>query len=89
MSLTIFAIWTIFVALLLYHVFWALCFSPLAQITGPKSFALTSWRLAKEDYRGPRTRTINHFHKEYDSAVEISSQFEFLYDGLFPFDEVH
>ncbi|KIA75912.1 benzoate 4-monooxygenase cytochrome P450 [Aspergillus ustus] len=45
--------------------------SPLASIPGPKSFALTKWRLAYEDYRGTRTRYMQTLHEKYGDAVRI------------------
>lgn len=45
--------------------------SPLRRIPGPVSFALTKWRLAYEDWRGCRTRTIAQLHSRYGPAVRI------------------
>src|ERR1700710_1422892 len=69
MSLTIVSAATICVTFVLYHICWPLFFSPLAQIPGPKSFAITKLRLAYEDYRGTRTRTIHRLHQDYGSVV--------------------
>ncbi|PNH73305.1 hypothetical protein VD0001_g4263 [Verticillium dahliae] len=45
--------------------------SPLSDIPGPKSFALTRWRLAWEDWNATRTRTIHRLHSEYGPVVRI------------------
>lgn len=41
-------------------------------ISGPKIYALTKWRLAYDDWRGIRTRTIHQLHQKYGPAVRIS-----------------
>lgn len=48
-----------------------LILSPLKHIPGPKLFAVTKWRLAYEDWKGTRTRTIYHLHQKYGPAVRI------------------
>lgn len=53
--------------LLLYPLF----LSPLSRVPGPRSFALTKWRLAFEDWRSRRTRTIAQLHSRYGPAVRI------------------
>lgn len=45
--------------------------SPLSRIPGPKSYALTKWRLAFEDWKGIRTRTIHTLHLKYGPVVRI------------------
>lgn len=45
--------------------------SPLRRVPGPKSFAITKWRLAYEDWRGRRTQTIAQLHSKYGPAVRI------------------
>ncbi|KAF2090607.1 putative P450 monooxygenase [Saccharata proteae CBS 121410] len=45
--------------------------SPLHHIPGPKLYALTKWRLAYEDLRGRRTRTIHDLHLHYGPAIRI------------------
>lgn len=45
--------------------------SPKSKIPGPRSFALTKWRLALEDWKGSRTRAIHALHEKYGSAVRI------------------
>lgn len=40
-------------------------------IPGPKTFAFTKWRLAFEDWRGTRTRTIHILHQKYGPVVRI------------------
>lgn len=71
MYLTLLALITISATLLLYRIYHTLVLHPLAQVPGPKTFALTKWRLAYEDYRGTRTRTIHHLHDSYGPAVRI------------------
>lgn len=45
--------------------------SPLSRIPGPKSYALTKWRLAYDEYHGLRTRTIHSLHQTYGPVVRI------------------
>lgn len=45
--------------------------SPLAKVSGPKSFALTKYRLAWEDYRGTRTHCIHALHEKYGPVVRV------------------
>lgn len=71
MSLAVAAIATICVTSFLYRIFGSLVFSPLAQIPGPKSFAISSWTLAREDYKGTRTRKIHDLHQKYGAAVRV------------------
>lgn len=42
----------------------------LGRIPGPKLYAFTKWRLARDDW-GRRTRTINNLHKQYGPVVRI------------------
>ncbi|KAH7406481.1 cytochrome P450 [Phaeosphaeria sp. MPI-PUGE-AT-0046c] len=44
--------------------------NPLSRIPGPKSYAFTRWRLAKDDW-GRRTRTIQKLHQQYGPVVRI------------------
>jgi cytochrome P450 len=44
--------------------------SPLRRIPGPKLYAVTKWRLARDDW-GRRTRTINGLHKQYGPVVRV------------------
>jgi hypothetical protein len=44
---------------------------PLSRIPGPKLYAFTKWRLAKDDW-GRRTHTIHALHKLYGPVVRIS-----------------
>ncbi|KAG8163047.1 hypothetical protein KVR01_007525 [Diaporthe batatas] len=48
-----------------------LVLSPLRQVPGPAFFAITKWRLAYEDWRGRRTRTIAQLHSRYGPAVRV------------------
>ncbi|KAF4448607.1 hypothetical protein F53441_8026 [Fusarium austroafricanum] len=60
------------VVLLIKHLFLdPLIFSPLRHVPGPKSFAFTKWRLAYEDWKGTRTRTIFQLHQKYGPVVRI------------------
>jgi len=54
-----------------YHVL-APFTSPLRHVPGPKTYAITKWRLALDDYNGRRTRAIHALHHEYGTAVRIS-----------------
>jgi len=45
--------------------------SPLRRIPGPKTFALTKWRLAYEDWKGTSTQTIQELHQRYGAVVRI------------------
>ncbi|KAJ5250507.1 Cytochrome P450 E-class group I [Penicillium chrysogenum] len=59
------------VAFLVYQLSISTLFSPLARIPGPKTFALTKFKLAYEDYKGTRTRKINALHQQYGPVVRI------------------
>ena len=54
-----------------YFLLEPLLISPKARIPGPKLFALTKWRVAYEDWRGERTRTIHKLHQNYGPVVRI------------------
>ncbi|KAI7324842.1 putative P450 monooxygenase [Hortaea werneckii] len=54
-----------------YLIVYNLFVNPLSKVPGPKLFALTKWRLAWEDYRGQRTRTIHSLHERFGPAVRI------------------
>ncbi|KAG2412193.1 hypothetical protein HFD88_009749 [Aspergillus terreus] len=56
----------------LFHVHKNLISSPLRHLPGPKSFALTKWRLGYEEYRGMRTHCVNNLHKKYGEVVRVS-----------------
>lgn len=45
--------------------------SALSSIPGPALFAVTKWRLAFDDWRGTRTRTINKLHDKYGPVVRV------------------
>lgn len=64
-----------FLALLLFvvkhYVLDPLLLSPLSNVPGPKSYAITKWRLAYEDRKGTTTREICHLHQKFGSAVRI------------------
>jgi hypothetical protein len=64
---------SIWVLTVLLHKFFIepLLLSPLSRIPGPKSFALTKWRLALEDLQGTRSRTIWKLHQMYGPVVRI------------------
>ena len=62
----------VLVALALYKlVLYPLFFTPLRKIPGPKLYALTSWRIAYDEWRGERTRTIYSLHENYGPVVRI------------------
>jgi hypothetical protein len=62
---------TAFIAVLLHRLFLnPLFFSPLGRIPGPKLYALTKWRLARDDW-GRRTRIIHSLHLQYGPIVRI------------------
>jgi cytochrome P450 len=44
---------------------------PLRPLPGPKLYRLTKWRLALDDFRASRTRTIHALHAKYGPAVRI------------------
>lgn len=56
---------------LVFFFFNPLLFSPLAKVPGPKTYALTKWRLAYDEWRGKRTSTIHRLHQIYGPAVRI------------------
>lgn len=45
--------------------------NPLGRIPGPKLYALTRWRLAYEDWKGTRTRTIHQLHLKHGPVVRV------------------
>ncbi|KIW06594.1 uncharacterized protein PV09_02310 [Verruconis gallopava] len=47
---------------------------PLSRIPGPKIYALTKWRLAYEDWKGTRTRTILRLHQKHGPVVRVGPQ---------------
>ena len=52
---------------------WVLVFpkSKLSGIPGPSTYAVTQWRLAYEEWKGTRTRTIHQIHNKYGPVVKI------------------
>jgi cytochrome P450 len=69
--LTVFVLLAGLVAGLYHLVVEPLCLNPKSKIPGPKLYALTKWRLALDDYRGTRTRTIHALHLKYGPIVRI------------------
>lgn len=61
----------VFLILLHYYVLEPLLINPKSKIPGPKLYALTKWRLALDDWRGERTRSIDRLHRQYGHAVRI------------------
>ncbi|KAK2812443.1 hypothetical protein FQN50_001444 [Emmonsiellopsis sp. PD_5] len=55
----------------LYSIYTNLLASPLRRVPGPKSYALTKWRLAYDDYIGERTRAIEALHNKYGDVVRV------------------
>lgn len=47
--------------------------SPLSRIPGPRFYAFTKWRLARDDW-GQRTRTIQKLHERYGPVVRIGPE---------------
>lgn len=45
--------------------------SPLSKTPGPKSYALTKWRLAWDEWQGRRTAAIHQLHQRYGPVVRI------------------
>ena len=43
----------------------------ISGIPGPTSYAISQWRLAYEDWKGTRTRTIFRLHQEYGPVVRV------------------
>ncbi|KAK2752290.1 hypothetical protein FQN55_007330 [Onygenales sp. PD_40] len=63
---------TLLLALLVLHsIYTNLLASPLRRVPGPKSYALTKWRLAYDDYIGERTRAIEALHNKYGDVVRV------------------
>ena len=48
-----------------------LVLSPLNRVPGPKSFAITQWRLNYEAWKGTRTTKTHKLHLEYGPAVRV------------------
>jgi Cytochrome P450 len=46
-------------------------FFRLSHVPGPRSYAISKWRLAFDDWRGIRTRTIHQLHQQYGPAIRI------------------
>ncbi|CAK7207171.1 hypothetical protein SEUCBS139899_009979 [Sporothrix eucalyptigena] len=59
------------VAILAVQAIYNVYISPFACIPGPKMYALTSWRLAYDDWCGARTRNLYKLHKKYGPAVRV------------------
>lgn len=59
------------VAIVIVQSIYSVFFSPLARIPGPKLYALTSWRLAYDDWCGARTRNFYKLHAKYGPAVRV------------------
>ena len=72
MSLALGTLLIILAVSVIHYVYSTLISSPLARVPGPKPFALTKFLLAREDYKGTRTRTLNALHQQYGPVVRIS-----------------
>lgn len=44
---------------------------PLRPIPGPKHYRISRWRLAIDDFRACRTRTIHSLHAKYGPVVRV------------------
>ena len=61
------------VVAILNIIFFAIAnFSKVRGVPGPKLYAITRWRLAYDDWKGIRTRTIDQLHQKYGPVVRIS-----------------
>ncbi|KAH0289030.1 putative P450 monooxygenase [Aureobasidium namibiae CBS 147.97] len=69
--LTLLVFFALVVAAAYHSIIEPLYLNPKSKIPGPKLFALTKWRLALEDYKGSRTRTIHALHQKYGPIVRI------------------
>ena len=69
--LTLLVFFALVVAAAYHLIIEPLYLNPKSKIPGPKLFALTKWRLALEDYKGSRTRTIHALHQKYGPIVRI------------------
>jgi len=45
--------------------------SPLANVPGPKLYAITKWRMVWTDFTKQRTKTIHEMHQKYGNVVRI------------------
>jgi len=70
LSLFVLASTALFIALLHRVAVQPLFLNTLSKIPGPKLYALTKWRLARDDW-GKRTRTIDALHKQHGPVVRI------------------
>lgn len=70
LSIFVFASTAIIVLLLHRLILSPLILTPLSRVPGPKLYALTKWRLARDDW-GRRTRTIHALHELHGSVVRI------------------
>jgi hypothetical protein len=43
----------------------------LPEIPGPKTYAVTQWQLAYDEWKGIRTRTIHQIHQKYGPVVRV------------------
>ena len=64
---------------LLYHVL--LNFLRIKGVPGPHLYAVSRWRLAYDDWKGSRTRTIHQLHQQYGPVVRIGPN-EILFNSL-------
>lgn len=64
---------TILSIIALLFVSWVTLKTPLkvSGIPGPRTYALTKWRLAYDDWKGTRTRTIHQLHLKHGPVVRI------------------
>lgn len=72
----------------LYFVAERLFLDPKSKIPGPKLYALTKWRLALEDWRGQRTRTIDGLHLQFGPVVRIGPN-EIHFNSLFALQKIY
>lgn len=70
-DILLFATCVCVVALVYNTIIHPLFLCKLGRIPGPKLYAITKWRLAFEDWKGSRSRTILKLHLQYGPIVRI------------------
>lgn len=70
-DILLFATYVCIVALSYTTIIHPLFLSKIGRIPGPKLYAITKWRLAFEDWKGSRSRTILKLHLQYGPVVRI------------------
>lgn len=60
-----------FLAVFFHQYFLAFSSERISRIAGPKLYAFTKWRLAWDDWKGQRTRSIHALHLKHGPVVRI------------------